>query len=491
MLLVYPDFLETRGGTAQHGSYSEGLASLAAVLKAAGHQVALYHLTRPVGEREYRAGLAGHDPDLVGFNARTSVMPYISDYVAWTRRCLDVPLIAGGYHPTLTPEETLTIPGLDAVCVGEGERPLLEVCSRLEAGREWSDVPGVWTRARHNPVGPLVEDLDLLPLPDFGLFDPSRLAAARMATALVMLSRGCPYSCGYCCNHGLRRVYPNPEHYTRFRSPERSLAYLDALRAAFPGVRYLNFMDDILPLRRAWFFDFIARYRREVGLPFSCRLRADLVDREVVAALRDAGCYLVHMGVETGDDRLRAQVLGRRISRDQLVRAFDACRELGLSTLAYNMLNLPGETMRHTLATVALNARLRPRRMVVSVFYPYPGTDLHRLAQERGWLASGGYGSEMPLRQPSYRPAEVWFMHRYFKSLVRVYQLLDALPGAWARRGRRALEAVLLARMLPRRPLTLLADGLIGCGLAGKQFLMRRLPRVYLWARDRLVGRAA
>lgn len=492
VLFVYPDFLESRGGTAQNGSYSEGLASLSAVLKAQGHQVALMHLTRPAHEREYLAELASHRPDLVGFNARTSVFPYVRQYARWTKQHSDVPTICGGYHATLVPQETLDTPGIDAVCIGEGEHVMAGLCRALERGEDWSQLSGLWTRkdgkVLRNPVAPLV-DLDELPLPDFGLFDYRRLAASQLSTALVMLSRGCPYSCAYCCNHGLRKVYPNQAKYTRFRSPERSIAYLHQLRASYPGLRFLNFMDDILPLNREWFTGFIERYQKEVGLPFSCRMRANLVDRDVVSALKQAGCYLVHLGVETGDEKLRRTVLQRPISEEQLVQAFAICRELGMSTLAYNMVNLPGETMKTTLSTIELNARLQPQRLVVSIFYPYPGTDLHRLAQERGWLADSDYRSDMPLRQPGYSPAQVWFMHRYFKSLVRVYQLLHMLPQPAGRAGRRVLEAVLCSPLLPRRFLALAADAAISAGVGLKRFLMRRFPSLYLSLRDRAVGR--
>ncbi|MEW6524419.1 MAG: radical SAM protein [Bacillota bacterium] len=493
VLLVYPDFLESKGGTAQHGSYSEGLASLSAVLKSQGHQVALMHLTRPAHEREYLAELASYQPDLVGFNSRTSVFPYVRQYALWTKQYDDIPTVCGGYHATLVPQETLDTPGIDAVCIGEGEHILAGLCRAVEQGEDWSQLPGVWTRCGgqmvRNPVAPLVEDLDTLPLPDFSLFDYRRLAASQMSTALVMLSRGCPYNCAYCCNHGLRKVYPNPARYTRFRSPERSIVYLEQLRTSYPGLRYLNFMDDILPLNREWFSDFISRYRREVGLPFSCRLRANLVDRDVVCALKEAGCYLVHMGVETGDEELRRAVLNRPISQEQLVKAFDTCRDLDMSTLAYNMINLPGETVNSTLSTIRLNARLRPQRMVVSIFYPYPGTDLHRLSWERGWLSGSDYQSDMPLKQPGYGSAQVWFMHRYFKSLVRVYQLLYRLPHPAQRACRGALEAVLCSPLLPRRSLAVAADAIIAVGVGLKRFLMKHFPAFYLRLRDRVVGR--
>lgn len=492
VLLVYPDFLESRGGTAQHGSYSEGLASISAVLKAQGHQVALMHLTRPAREQEYLAELAAQRPDLVGFNARTSVFPYIRRYAWWTKQYGEVPTICGGYHATLAPQETLDTPGIDAVCIGEGERVMAGLCRALERREDWSQLAGLWTRRNgklvQNPVAPLA-DLDELPLPDFGLFDYHRLAASQLSTALVMLSRGCPYNCAYCCNHGLRKVYPDQAKYTRFRSPERSIAYLHQLRASYPGLRFLNFMDDILPLNREWFAGFVGRYRKEIGLPFSCRLRANLVDRDVVLALKEAGCYLVHMGVETGDEELRRTLLQRPISEEQLVRAFGICRELGMSTLAYNMINLPGETVKATLSTIDLNARLQPQRLVVSIFYPYPGTALHQLAQERGWLADSDYRSDMPIRQPGYSAAQVYFMHRYFKSLVKVYRFLHLLPPSARRAGRCVLEGVLCSPLLPRRLLALAADAVISVGVGLKRFLMRNFPALYLSLRDRAVGR--
>ena len=167
-----------------------------------------------------------------------------------------------------------------------------------------------------------------------------------------MLSRGCPYNCTYCCNHQIKQVYPNIKDYTRFHTPEKSIQYIKAVLDKYPDMRYVDFRDNILPFNLDWFFDFIQRYKTEIALPFACRYRANLVKEEVIEALKDAGCYLVHFGVESGNEYISNQVLNRGIKREQLERAFDLCHKYKMSTLSYNMVGLPDETLETALDTI-------------------------------------------------------------------------------------------------------------------------------------------
>ena len=144
--------------------------------------------------------------------------------------------------------------GADIVCVGEGEGPVTDLCNALEKKRSYDKVPNLWVkkggRIVKNPPRKLIYPLDSLPFPDFGLFDFSKLIATQTKTAVVIISRGCPYRCGYCCNHKIREVYPDPEHYTRFRSPENVTLYLKKLLKLYPWVSYIRFIDNILGIER-------------------------------------------------------------------------------------------------------------------------------------------------------------------------------------------------------------------------------------------------
>ncbi|MEW5932210.1 MAG: radical SAM protein [Bacillota bacterium] len=486
ILFVYPDFTVTevalrpgRYQVEEGGWYAEGLAAMAASLQHAGHRVALLHLTRPPSREEFLEALGRYDPALVGLTVRSSALSYCAQYTAWVKEVLRVPVVWGGYHPTLAPEECMAFPGVDGVCLGEGDEAVVELADALAGGRDPSRVRSMWFHTPagivRNPVRPLVEDLDLLPLPEFGIFERSRLQATRARAATAMVSRGCPFRCGYCSNHRQRAVYPNAHRYPRFRSPAGAIAYLRKLLTWSPGTREIRFLDNVFGLRQDWLEEFCDLYRREIGLPFACNQRPDLLDRNRASLLAAAGCRTVYMGIESGDPQIRRVVLGRPVSDERMVEAFRTCREVGMSTVAYNMIGLPGEDRSSVLATARLNARARPSAVVVSVFSPYPGTDLYEISVREGYVHPPlDYRARTFLDQPGLPRQDVLLLHLFFRPLVRLYRLFgpDSAPG-------RMVERALLWRHLPARALVRGAD--LTRHLLGRlrYTLQNRLPGVY------------
>lgn len=501
VLLVYPDFIESRGGTHLRGSYSEGLASISAVLKQAGHEVSLYHLNSPPAKEKYIQTVQNRSPDIVGFTAWTAVYPYIRDFLRWTREAGDYFTVCGGYHATLAPEEVIREEGADAVCIGEGEYPMLDLCNLFRhRDEEFYSLPSFWFRRGEeiirNPVRPYPENLDELPLPDFALFDYENFLTSRVQTALVMLSRGCVFNCTYCANPQLREIYPNRSNYARFKSPRHSVEYLRAILDRYPFIRYFNFMDSILPLKRAWFMEFIELYRREIGLPFNCRLRADLMDEEIVAKLKEAGCYMGHLGIESGDEEMRSRYLSRRMTDRQIIDAMGWLRRYGIPTLTYNIVGLPHEDLRRALKTIKLNARAGAKRMIVSIFFPYPSTRLAEMAREAGYIGDTvDYRGQVVLDQPAFSRYQVLFAHRFFRAFAALYRFAFSLPRPLAAPAERFIDWLFCTRLLPRRPLVALYNAWAWLLNVAKRGFMRVAPRPYLAVRNALIrlrsGRAA
>jgi radical SAM superfamily enzyme YgiQ (UPF0313 family) len=138
MLLVYPDYTDRDvKGKVSGGSYSEGLASISAVLKQGGHQVSLLHLLYLLEEEDYKKKLKEKGEfDIIGFSVRTTAFPDVQTYIKWTKEVYpDVFIICGSYHCTLVPGEVLAVDGVDAVCIGDGEYAELELCDKMSAER--------------------------------------------------------------------------------------------------------------------------------------------------------------------------------------------------------------------------------------------------------------------------------------------------------------------------------------------------------------------
>jgi biotin synthase-like enzyme len=150
------------------------------------------------------------------------------------------------------------------------------------------------------------------------------------------------------------------------------------------GYRFVRFMDDLFILSPDWVEEFAERYRREIRLPFSCLVRPNLVTDRTMKCLREAGCHRVLMGVEAGNDRLRTEVLKRRMSREQILEAARTVREAGLKLVTANILGIPGGSFEADWETLDLNLRARPHYASVSLMQAYPGTEIHEHAESLG-----------------------------------------------------------------------------------------------------------
>lgn len=496
LLLIYPDFAQglRKAGQEEWGFYSEGLASISSILKANGHKVELYHLREQVSRKEFLETVKKHNPDLLGFSLRTNNLPEVIQYIPWLKKRVQIPIVCGSYHPTLFPEEVLNIPGVDMVCIGEGEYPMLELCNAIEQGKSYENIESLWVKTSKgiikNPIRPLVENLDELPIPDFDLFDFDNLTSSKIYTAGVMVSRGCLFKCTYCCNHAIRSVYPNSEKYQRVRSPKNAIQYLKKLLSDHKYIKYITFWDNNLSLPKDWFLEFISLYKDKISLPFGCNLHAGTVDKAVVDSLKKAGCYRVHFGVENGNEEFRQKILKRYTSNQQIKKAFSLCRKAGISTLSYNMINCPLETPNITLDTIKLNALIKPSRALAPVFYPFPGTEAYKMSLEcKLFKPSPDYSEDILLQNPNYPEAQVEFFSLHFRPLIRIYKLIFKLPDKIKGFSERRLDSILCSRFLPFKVLNVIMKQERKLLNVSKNTLKNKLPKLYVHMRNLSLGK--
>ncbi len=468
--LVYPDFYQTGciEGKPQGREYL-GSGYLSAVLKRAGHGVSFLHIVEPVTREGFLQWLCAQEAGLVGFSSTSLMFSKVRQMARWVKEETGLPVVAGGVHPTLDPLGTLEEESIDLVCVGEGEGALVELAEALEGRGEVDGIPSLAGRWRGrkfaNPVRPPLEDLDSLPFPDRSIFDPSRLAPDQAERITVMASRGCPYRCRYCSNHAQKNVYPPGGRYVRFRSVDNVLAEIEELAADAQGIDHVRFDDDILTLRPAWFREFVREYPRRVALPFICNSRADLLDEERIAALKKAGCKTVCMGIESGNPGLRRDVLGRKMTDRQIIDAFRLCRKYGIGTVSLNMMGFPGEDFSMVLDTVKLNARAEPGVTQITVFYPFPGTELHRECRERGLLAADDtdtiFTRRSALKLEGISEEQMELVSEYFTALAWLYHRIFSFPAPLSRPLERAADTVLSSRSFPQAWKRKLGDRLL------------------------------
>ena len=228
------------------GYFYHGIAMLSAVLKKQGHQTSLIHITQPVQKSEFIDKIRKEAPELIGISTTSHMFALVKTLASWLDETgMNVPTICGGIHPTIAPEEVIGTNGIDMLCRGEGEFALIELCRSLENKGDISDIKNLWIKQNgaiiKNPLRPVVEDLDSLPLPDRTIFAYQDLLCERQGLGTFMASRGCPFDCAYCCNHLLRRIYGREGKPIRFRSVDNVIAEIQQVVKRFPFINRLVF----------------------------------------------------------------------------------------------------------------------------------------------------------------------------------------------------------------------------------------------------------
>jgi anaerobic magnesium-protoporphyrin IX monomethyl ester cyclase len=365
----------------------QGIMHLSSALKGAGHQVELAVAARhdPLAvAREFQ-------PDVVAYSVITGSQRYYMDVNL--RLKADMPRLFstfGGPHPTFFPEMADEA-GVDGICRGEGEEAMVDLVTALADGGPEA-VLGLdnWSFRRNgdliaNPVRPYVEDLDSLPFPDRALVYERDPLAAHSKIKHFLAGRGCPYNCTYCFNHALSGLYRGKGKRFRLRSVENVIAEVCWVRDHYP-LEFVVFVDDTFVLSTEWLAEFAIEFPRRVGLPFFCNTRANLVTDEQVRLLKEAGCHTVSMGIETASDRIRNELLKRRMSKEQILEASELIRKGGLRLTTTNMIGLPTSTLQDDFETLELNVQTRPAYAHVFIFQPYPRTELGEFTREHGWM---------------------------------------------------------------------------------------------------------
>ncbi len=387
VLFLYPDVASR---TPHY--YQMGIGMLSGALKRNGIGRALYHVPEMPTEEQFCGRLEQERPDLLAVSTTSGQWRYAVQMIRWAKAHFDIPIIAGGIHPTLAPHDTVRqAPELDAICVGEGEEPFVRYVREIAGGnRHPEQIPNFWLRRRdgswdQNPMAPLVENLDTLGWPDHELFDFDRVIHMMNGEANIMAGRGCPYRCSYCSNEV--KIVQNQDlgSNLRWRSPVDVVRECEYVRDTY-GNRTFYFIDDIFTLNREWTREFARIYGERVSMPFKIQLQVKTIDAERLELLRDVGLYSVVAGVETGNEELRKKVLVKRISNDDILHCFREADRLGIETATYNIIGVPGETEQTVCDSIELNRAVRPNRTIVSIFTPFPGTSLYKEAMAQGIL---------------------------------------------------------------------------------------------------------
>ena len=377
-----------------HESTHQGLMSLSSYVKQLGHETGLLDFTFGPNPGKMIRRAKRFQPDIVAFTALSGTFDASIEFARDLKKELRVPVVFGGIHPTLCPQETIVKDCVDIVCVGEGEKALSKLLQRMKEGEHYSDIPSLWVKdsngsiVKNNP-DELIKDLDTLPFPDFDLFDIEAFLEARDGSLDVISGRGCPFQCSYCANHGMQKIYNRfGREFTRKHSADYTINLLKHARDKYP-VNFFSFEDDLFTFYKDWLISFCERYKREIGIPFSCNHRIGLAKSDIFKYLKEAHCTNIHMGIEAGSEAIRKRILHRNYSNKKVVETFNAAKAAGVGTTSYNILGSPFETEEDIKETIRVNQEIQPDHIGVTIFCPYPGTELYDLCINKGLIEKG------------------------------------------------------------------------------------------------------
>jgi hypothetical protein len=296
-----------------------------------------------------------------------------------------------------------------------------------------------------------------------------------------MMSRGCFYNCTYCGNSQFRNVYPNKKIYARVRSPENAILYLKTLLSKYPNIKFINFRDAIFNMFPDWFDKFIELYKKEIHLPFTCNIRFDILTEDTVRRMKEAGCYTIDMGLESGDQEIRFKYLKRYMTDEMVINCSKWFHKYGIDQLTYNIIGLPYEDIHKALKTIKLNARIKSDRYIPNIFYPYPGTVLYETAKKAGFLPEViTPDCRVPLKQEQFPEEQVLFIEAYFGHFVRRYKWAFAMPAWLGKPYEKWLDHRVTGRHVPYKFYVALHDIYAKLRNKLKDFLIDRLPKLYI-----------
>ncbi len=435
---------------------SMGIGFIAAVAEQDGHSVVVIDAeAEQIGYQEIQERLEQFEPDVIGFQTFCANLDRCRK-VAQNAKNSDssVKIVFGGVQATLFPEQQLTDDLVDFVVIGEGETAFSRLLDALQNNHDISTVPGIVYRNKDNLIvytskPPLIKNLDDLPFPALHLFPMDKYHSSAQLrgnnTLHLFTSRGCPYNCSYCSGD---LVFGKT---FRFRSAKKVVEDIQYMIDRF-GVDGVQFYDETFTVNRVRIFELCdAMIESGLDIPWACFTRVDLVDEEILLKMRDAGCYQIFFGVETGVERL-LKLIRKGTTLDQARTAFKLCRKLGIETLASFMLTLPTETVEDTEVSIRFGLELDPDYVYWLTFVPYPGNDLADLAKETGTIIKTDPSTYNVFNEIVYLP-EGRTEAEIRRTIARAYRRFYLRPKYVFRQIRK------LMRLPPSKAMTLIRGG--------------------------------
>ncbi|MEE9514779.1 MAG: radical SAM protein [Candidatus Brocadiales bacterium] len=367
-------------------------------------------------------------PDLIGLSC-IEVTYKLGVEMLQAVRHTGIPTLVGGVYATFSPHIVIKEDCVDMVCVGEGELALTELCKKMRDGADITNVQNIWIKQNgllHKNELRRSMDMKDLPFQDWSIYEKQRfwkpMGGKISSTGTFEMNRGCPYSCTFCVNSGLNKLYRNNGGYYREQDIPRLIDEMIQKKEEY-NLQFIYLVaESFLTTSKKRIAEFVRLYP-QVGLPFWIEARPESITEEYVDILETVNCEGISIGIESGNEEVRKNVLGRDVTNETMIKAFTLFEDSKIRVSANNIIGFPTETRENIFETIELNRQINSNGVMVSFFSPYRGSSLREVCELEGYLKeediARDYRLAPSLNMPQLSMSELSGLQRTFPLYVK------------------------------------------------------------------------
>ena len=334
-------------------------------------------------------------PDMVAFSILEDNYEYSDRLFKVIKQVNDIPILVGGTTPTVAPKILVENPHIDWIMRGESEHTFAEFCDLFEKGESVKAVKGLAYRESDgnivmNPM-PSFIDLNEMPFPNYEHWDAGHLIkpydGKLYRSGYIEMSRGCMFICSYCVNVTYQKIMKDSGNFFRGKTVDRMIEEAKYLTAKFDLEMFFFCDDNFLSIPNSKLKEFSDKWTSEIGLPFWINTTVEsLKGEEKIIILKESGCAGIGLGIETGSETLRRDVLHKFMSNERIQEIVHLLNEHEYRTTANIMIGFPGEHVTDVNKTVQFMRDLQVQSYNMAFVSPYFATPVYDVAKSLGYI---------------------------------------------------------------------------------------------------------